>query len=87
VTGGYPWWLSVVVIRRKDEIDLVFEIGDVLHPVEIKKTTNPHYADTQVFTKLDTIAGRQRGTGALICQAADVIPIGNDSTVLPIELL
>jgi predicted AAA+ superfamily ATPase len=72
---------------HKNEIDLVFEVGDVLYPVEIKKTTNPHYADTQVFTKLDAIAGRLRGTGALICQAPDVVPVGNDSTVLPVGLL
>jgi predicted AAA+ superfamily ATPase len=72
---------------HKNEIDLIFEIGDVLHPVEIKKSTNPHYADTQVFTKLDALANRQRGTGALVCQANDVVPIGNDTTVLPVGFL
>jgi predicted AAA+ superfamily ATPase len=73
--------------NKKNEIDLLFEVGDTLHPVEIKKTTNPHYGDTGVFAKLDAIADRKRGEGALLCQATDIVGIGNRSKVLPVRYL
>jgi predicted AAA+ superfamily ATPase len=69
---------------QKNEIDLIFEIGDTLYPAEIKKTTDPHYNDVGIFRKLDAITDRTRGEGVLICQANNMVQIGNNSKVLPV---
>jgi predicted AAA+ superfamily ATPase len=73
--------------NKRNEIDLLIEVGDTLHPVEIKKTTDPHYGDASVFGKLDAITDRKHGEGAIVCQADDIVPIGNNSRVLPLRFL
>jgi len=40
-----------------------------------------------VFSKLDAISNRRRGEGAIICQADDIVQIGNDSKVIPVRYL
>jgi predicted AAA+ superfamily ATPase len=72
---------------KKNEIDLVFEVGDTLYPAEIKKTTDPHYNDVGVFSKLDAITDKKRGEGVLVCQADNIVAIANNSKVLPVRYL
>lgn len=54
----------------KNEIDLLVEDGDLLHPVEIKTTSDPTKSMVKAFRCLDNIP-RQKdrdGRGDLFCQ-------------------
>lgn len=71
--------------RDKDskEIDVVLEQNGELHPIEIKKTSNPGTELTRVFSLLDK-ASMARGKGAIICMSPNVGVIDRDNYIIPI---
>lgn len=67
---------SLYFYRDKDkkEIDLILEENNVLHPIEIKKKSNPNKDDIsnfKVLEKLNVIIG----TGMVICLTKNNLPI------------
>ena len=72
--------------RDAKEIDLLMECDGKLHPVEIKKTTNPEKRLTRVFNVIDKSA-LQRGTGAVLCMAGQLGAFDRDNLIVPIWLI
>jgi predicted AAA+ superfamily ATPase len=83
------WWASGAEpplhhFRSKDgvEIDLLFEIDGVFHPVEIKRSATVRREWAEPFAALDRL-GLPRGEGGILCLAPDPVPIDEKATALP----
>jgi predicted AAA+ superfamily ATPase len=74
--------------RDKDsnEIDLVIEENGELHPLEIKKTTNPASEITGVFKLLEK-ASIPKGTGAILCLREELSAINRETLIIPIWMI
>ncbi|MBQ7144231.1 MAG: ATP-binding protein [Oscillospiraceae bacterium] len=74
--------------RDKDtnEIDLVIEGDGELHPLEIKKSTNPGTELVSAFRVLDK-GSVPRGTGAILCLRETVSAIDKHTWILPIWMI
>ncbi len=59
---------------NKNEIDLLIEQDGKIHPIEIKKTSNPNKNDIKTFALLEKTSSSM-GDGAIICLCQDWIPI------------
>lgn len=77
--------------RDKDqkEIDLLVLRDGILHPVEIKKTTQPTRDAIRHFQVLDTLRqpGLDIGHGAIICLARMKIPLTERVSIVPVNSL
>ena len=71
----------------KKEIDLLIEDGDLLHPVEIKTTSDPKKSMTSAFRCLGNIPGKKVGSGAVICLAKDRLPLHDNLWILPAHMI
>lgn len=83
------WWHNgkrapINWYRDKDgkEIDLIITTGDVIHPVEIKKSANPSKEDIRHFRVLNNL-GMKIGNGSLICLADRKLPLNNNVQIFP----
>ena len=72
--------------NKMKEIDLIIEDHGILHPVEIKKTSAPDKSMLQAFSVLKN-AGREIGTGAVICMSDVVLPLGDNNLIVPSNLI
>ena len=74
--------------RDKDtnEIDLVIEADGELHPMEIKKSTNPGTELVSAFKVLDKGAV-PRGAGAILCLREELSAIDRNTYILPIWMI
>lgn len=68
------------------EIDVFVESGNLIHPLEIKKSANPDRRDVKKFALLDKITV-QRGCGGIICMCEDVFPIDEINCFIPCNLI
>ena len=68
--------------KKMKEIDLIIEENGVLHPVEIKKTATPDKSAIKAFPVLGD-AGREVGTGVVICMSDRVLPFDGDNLMMP----
>jgi predicted AAA+ superfamily ATPase len=73
--------------KDKHEIDLLVEDGGVLHPIEIKTTSDPSKAMVNAFRYIQDIPGKTAGEGAVICMAKEVLPLKEDVWILPVNLI
>ena len=71
----------------KNEIDLLIELGDTLHPIEIKTTGDPKKSMVNAFNLLENIHGKKTGTGALICLAKERLPLKDNVWIVPASLI
>ena len=67
-----------------NEIDLVIQRQDVLHPVEVKKRANPTSAAIKAFEHLEGVPGMRRGEGAVICQASEPYSLSETDRAVPL---
>ena len=74
--------------RDKDtnEIDMVIETDGELHPLEIKKSTNPGAELASAFKVLDK-GSVPRGTGAILCLREEISAIDRNTFILPIWMI
>ena len=74
--------------RDKDsvEIDLVIESNGELHPLEIKKSTNPGTELASAFRILDK-GSVPRGSGAILCLRETLSAIDRNTYILPIWMI
>ena len=74
--------------RDKDtnEIDLVMESDGELHPMEIKKSTNPGSKLASAFKILDK-SSVPRGAGAILCLRDKLSAIDKNTFILPIWMI
>lgn len=71
---------------NNNEIDLVMESDGELHPIEIKRTSNPGTELTRQFKVLDKTT-IPRGNGAIICMAESLSAIGKQNYIIPVALI
>lgn len=71
----------------KNEIDLLIENGEMLHPVEIKANSDPTKAMVKAFRCLNNIPGKKVGTGALICLAKERLPMTENVWIQPVGMI
>jgi hypothetical protein len=71
----------------KNEIDLLIENGDELHPVEIKTTSDPTKAMIKAFRCIEKIPTKKVGTGAVVCMAKERLPLTENVWIFPVQML
>jgi len=71
--------------RDKDdnEIDFIINYNSKLHPIEVKKKSNPNLGDIKAFRFIENNEIYQRGTGAVICTNDSVVPLNDKDRILP----
>jgi len=69
---------------REREIDLLIEQGDMIWPVEIKMSANPRLDMTNAFDVLDSIPGKKRGEGTLLCRYEKPLWLNERTVALPV---
>lgn len=74
--------------RDKDarEIDIILEQDGALHPIEIKKTSNPGPELTKVFGVLDR-SSVPRSKGAVICMKPELSAIDRENYIVPVWMI
>ena len=74
--------------RDKDtnEIDMVIEVDGELHPLEIKKSTNPGTEMASAFKVLDK-GSVPRGSGAILCLREELSAVDRSTFMLPIWMI
>lgn len=82
------WECLMHYYRDKDtnEIDLVMESDGELHPLEIKKSTNPGTELASVFKILDK-GSVPRGTGAILCLRTELSAVDRNTFIIPIWMI
>lgn len=72
--------------RDTNEIDMVIEADGELHPMEIRKSTNPGTELASAFKVLDK-GSVPRGTGAILCLREEMSAIDRNTFILPIWMI
>ena len=72
--------------RDTNEIDMVIEADGELHPLEIKKSTNPGTELASAFKVLDK-GSVPRGTGAILYLREEMSAIDRNTFILPIWMI
>lgn len=72
--------------NKMKEIDLIIEEDGVLHPVEIKKSSSPDKSAAKSFSALKSTE-RTVGTGAVICMSDNVLPLDENTMIVPSNLI
>lgn len=69
--------------KEQNEIDLILENDGILHPIEIKKSSNPTQSMIKNFEvlKKSTIP---TGQGAIICMKDKLSAINNETLIVPV---
>lgn len=71
---------------NQKEIDLIIDTDGVLHPVEIKKASNPEKKVVKSFNVLNT-SSCKLGTGSIVCMADSVFPIDSNNFLIPCNII
>ncbi|MDR1204439.1 MAG: ATP-binding protein [Peptococcaceae bacterium] len=71
--------------RDKDgnEIDFIISSGGSLHPIEIKKKSNPDLSDIKAFKFTENDETYKRGNGAVICTNDAIVPLTEFDSIVP----
>ena len=71
--------------RDKDnnEIDFIINYNSKLHPIEVKKKSNPDLRDIAAFRFIEQNEIYERGNGAVICTNDDIIPLNDKDNIVP----
>lgn len=72
--------------NKMKEIDLIIEEDGVLHPVEIKKSSAPDKSVAKSFSVLKN-SSRTVGAGAVICMSDVVLPLDENTLIVPSNLI
>ena len=73
--------------KDKNEIDMVIQSGNTLHPVEIKVSGDPQKSMISSFTHLENIPGMTRGSGAVVCMVREVLPMTKLDSAIPVSYI
>lgn len=71
--------------RDKDnnEIDLIINYNGRLHPIEIKKSSNPTVNDIRAFRFIENNEVYKRGNGAILCTNDAIVPMTEQDCIIP----
>lgn len=78
--------LSFYRDTNQKEIDVIVEEGGVIHPIEIKKSTNPERKLVKAFDVL-RVSTNTMGMGAVVCMTDRVFPIDENNIMIPANIL
>ena len=72
--------------RDQKEVDLIFELDNVIYPFEIKKTGN---SNKSMISNFNTLENRNVtvGSGGLLCFYPDIIPLDEKHKSYPISVI
>lgn len=73
--------------KEQNEIDLLVQHDQALHPLEIKKSADPKADDIKAFAVLEKISGVKRGKGGLVCLYDRLLPLAGEDVVLPLAYI
>ena len=73
--------------RDGNEIDLLIWSDGALHPIEIKKTANPHKGDIRAFGLLEKIPDIKRGQGGVVCMYDKLLALHGEDMIIPVSYL
>jgi predicted AAA+ superfamily ATPase len=68
-----------------NEIDILVESGDAVHPLEIKKSAKPDSRDIKKFEILNR-ASINQGRGGVVCMCEEAVPIDSSNCFIPCNL-
>lgn len=68
--------------NSKEEIDLIIEKNQIIHPIEIKKSANPK----NPLKNFKSIEGNI-GDGFVICLCNEIVPISKKDYLIPVNLI
>ena len=68
------------------EIDILVEQGNLIHPLEIKKSAKPDRREVKKFDLLGK-APSERGCGGIVCLCEEVMPIDEYNSFIPCNLI
>ena len=68
------------------EIDVFIEENNFIHPLEIKKSTNPDRREVKKFSELEKTSA-QVGAGGIICMCEAPLPIDPQNCFIPCNLI
>jgi len=71
----------------KNEIDLLIEEGDYLHPIEIKTTSDPKGSTVNSFRLLSSNKVKKVGEGAVICMTKERLPLTDNVWIIPVGMI
>lgn len=69
--------------KQQHEIDIILESNGLLHPIEIKKSSNPTLSMTKNFNLLKK-AEIKLGQGAIICMKEKLSALDKDTLIIPV---
>lgn len=70
------------------EVDLLFYRDGKLYPIEIKKTSSPNVKDAKHFGTLSTFfPSLEVSEGGIICNAEDLLPLGQNLKIVPFRFI
>jgi len=71
--------------RDKDdnEIDFIINYNGQLHPIEVKKKSNPDLSDIRAFRFAENNETYKRGNGAVICTNDMIVPLSEQDNIVP----
>ena len=72
--------------RNMKEIDLIIEEDGMLHPLEIKKSSNPDGRTIRVFSLLKDDV-KKVGRGGILCMTDSVLPIDQENAWIPAGMI
>ena len=68
------------------EIDILVQRGNIIHPLQIKKSALPDSREIKKFKILDKTAG-EIGNGGVFCMCEEVVPIDDKNYFIPCNLI
>ncbi|MCL2032932.1 MAG: ATP-binding protein [Methanomassiliicoccaceae archaeon] len=71
--------------KEGNEIDLIIEENGLLHPIEIKKNSDPGKKDIRAFRIVDRLG--KRGPGGIICTYDDLLSLDSSDKIIPIGMI
>jgi len=82
INCGKEYFLYYYRDKEQKEIDLILETNNELHPIEIKKSSNPSVSMTKSFNVLSK-ASINLGNGAIICMKDTISALNSNILLLP----
>lgn len=78
--------LSFYRDNKAKEIDVFVEENGRIHPLEIKKSSNPDCREVKKFDVIEKTS-LTRGKGGIICSQSDPFPIDADNSLIPCNVI
>ena len=71
--------------KEGNEIDLLIEENGVLHPIEIKKSSDPEKKDIKAFRFVDKLG--KRGQGGIVCTYDGLLSLDSNDKIIPVGMI